>query len=109
MQTAPFPGAVAPFVTRLLPLIAKLELFAPLVAVHPPWVVESDKEPEKAGEEGDIATLIVPTTVPEGEPPTTELFDRETDEIDCETAVMVSVCVKGEFAAPFWVATMLIL
>ena len=75
---------MVPFVTRLLPLIAKLELFAPLVAVHPPCVVESDREPEKAGEEGDIVTLIVPTTVPEGEPPTKELFDRETDEIDCE-------------------------
>jgi len=57
--------------------------------VHPPCVVESDNEPEKAGEEGDIATLIVPTTAPEEEPPTTELFDREIDEIDCE-AVMVS-------------------
>ena len=96
-------------VTRFLPLIAKLELFAPLVAVHPPWVVESDNEPEKAGEEGEIATSIAPTTVPEGEPPTTELFDRDTDEIDCETAVMVSDCVKGEFVAPLWVATMLIL
>ena len=96
-------------VTRFLPLIAKLELLAPLVAVHPPWVVESDNEPEKAGEEGDIVTLIVPTTVPEGEPPTNEAFDRDTDEIDCETAVMVSACVKGEFAAPLWVATMLIL
>ena len=73
----------------MFPLIAKLELFAPLVAVHPPLVVESDREPEKAGEEGDIVTLIVPTTVPEGEPPTKELFDRETDEIDCE-AVIVS-------------------
>ena len=92
-----------------MPLIAKLELFAPLVAVHPPRVVESDKEPEKAGEDGDIATLSVPTTVPDGEPPIKELFDRETDEIDCETAVMVSACVKGEFAAPLWVATMLIL
>ena len=80
-----------PFVTRVLPLIAKLELFAPLVAVHPPWVVESDKEPEKVGEAGDIATLIVPTTVPEGEPPTTELFDREIDEIDCETVPVLSV------------------
>ena len=55
---------------------------APLVGVHPPCVVESDKEPEKAGEEGDIVTLIVPTTVPEGEPPTNELFDRDMDEID---------------------------
>ena len=91
-----------------MPLIAKLELLAPLVAVHPPCVVDSDEEPEKAGEEGDMATLIVPTIVPEGEPPTNEAFDRDTDEIDCETAVMVSVCVK-EFAAPFWVATMLIL
>jgi hypothetical protein len=72
----------------VLPLIAKLELFAALVAVHPPWVVESDKEPEKAGEEGDIATLIVPTTVSEGEPPTTELFDREIDEIDCEAVIV---------------------
>jgi hypothetical protein len=71
----------------LPPLIAKLELFAPLLAVHPPCVVESDKEPENAGEEGDIAALIVPTTVPEGEPLTTELSDREIDEIDCE-AVM---------------------
>jgi len=75
-------------VTRFLPLIAKLELFAPLVAVHPPWVVESDNEPEKAGEEGDIAPLIVPTTVPEGEPPTNEAFDRETDEIDCEAVIV---------------------
>ena len=65
----------------MLPLIAKLELLAPLVGVHPPCVVESDKEPEKAGEEGDIATLIAPTTVPEEEPPIKELFDRETDEI----------------------------
>ena len=65
----------------MFPLIAKLELLAPLVAVHPPCVVESDKEPEKAGEEGDIATLIAPTTVPEEEPPIKELFDRETDEI----------------------------
>ena len=72
------------------PLIAKLELFAPLVAVHPPWVVESDKEPEKAGEEGDIVTLIAPTTVPDGELLTKELFDRETDEIDGATPVMVS-------------------
>ena len=93
----------------MLPLIAKLELLAPLVAEHPPSVVESDKEPEKAGEEGDIVTLIVPTTVPEGEPPTTELFDRETDEIDCETAVIVAGCVSGEFAVPFSVATILIL
>ena len=100
---------MVPFVMRLLPLIRKLELFAPFVAVHPPCIVESDKEPEKAGEEGDIVTLIVPTTVPDGEPPTKELFDRETDEIDCGTAVMVSACVKGEFAAPLWVATMLIL
>ena len=68
------------------PLIAKLELFVPLVAVHPPCVVESDREPEKAGEDGDIATLIAPTTVPEGEPPIKETFDREIDEIDCETA-----------------------
>jgi hypothetical protein len=66
----------------LPPLIAKLELLAPLVAVHPPCVVESDKEPEKAGEEGDIVTVIAPTSVPEGEPPTKEPFDRETDEID---------------------------
>ena len=64
--------------------MAKLELLAPLVAVHPPWVVESDKEPEKAGKEGDIATLIVPTTVLEGEPPIKELFDRATDAIDCD-------------------------
>ena len=70
------------------PLIVKLELFALLVAVHPPCRVESDEEPEKAGEEGDIVTLIVPTAVPEGEPPTKELFDRETDEIDGETPVM---------------------
>ena len=56
--------------------------------MHPPWVVESDKEPKKAGEEGDIATLIVPTTVPEGEPPTMELFDREIDEIDCEAVIV---------------------
>ena len=98
-----------PFVTRLLPLIEKPELFAPLVAVHPPWVVESGTEPEKAGEEGDIATLILPTTVPEGEPPIKELFDRETDEIDCETAVIVAACVNGEFEAPLSVATMLIL
>jgi len=69
-----------------------------LVAVHPPWVVESDKEPEKAGEEGDIATVIVPTTVPEGEPPTTELFDRETDEIDCETAPVLSVAYSDRWA-----------
>ena len=73
----------------MLPLIAKLELLAPLVAVHPPCVVESDSEPEKAGEEGVIVTLIAPTAVPEGEPPTKERFDREMDEIDCE-AVMVS-------------------
>jgi hypothetical protein len=59
-----------------------------LLAVHPPWVVESDREPEKPGEDGDIATLIAPTTVPEGEPPGTEPFDREIDEIDC-VAVMV--------------------
>jgi hypothetical protein len=72
----------------LFPLIAKLELLAPLVAVHPPCVVESDKEPEKAGEEGDIVTLIFPTTVPAGEPPTTELLDRETDEIDCEAVIV---------------------
>ena len=72
----------------MFPLIAKLELLAPLVAVHPPCVVESDKEPEKAGEEGDIATVIVPTTVPEGEPPTKELFDREIDEIDCEAVIV---------------------
>ena len=76
--------------------------------MHPPCVVESDREPEKAGEEGDIVTLIAPTIVPDGEPPRNEPFDRETDEIDC-AAVMVSVCVKGEFAAPFWVAMMLIL
>jgi hypothetical protein len=63
---------------------------APLVAVHPPCVVESDKEPEKAGEEGDIATLIAPMSVPEGEPPTKELFDREMDEIDCELPVIVA-------------------
>ena len=69
----------------------KLELLAPLVAVHPPCVVESDNEPEKAGEEGDIATLIAPTIAPDGEPPTKELFDRETDEIDCETAPVLSV------------------
>jgi hypothetical protein len=75
---------MVPLVMSLVPLIAKLELFAPLVAVHPPLVAESDTEPEKAGKEGDIATLIVPTTVPGGEPPTKELFDRETDEIDCE-------------------------
>ena len=93
----------------MFPLIARLELFAPLVGVHPPLVVESERDPEKAGEEGDILTLIVPTAVPEGESPTNEAFDSDTDEIDCETAVMVSVCVKGEFAAPFWVATMLIL
>jgi hypothetical protein len=74
----------------LPPLIEKLELFAPLVAVHPPWVVESDKEPENPGEDGDIGTLIVPTTVPEGEPPTMELFDRETDEIDCEAVIVVA-------------------
>ena len=77
-------------VTRFLPLIAKLELFAPLVAVHPPWVVESDKDPEKGGEDGDIVTLIVPTTVPEGEPPIMELFDREIDEIDCEAVIVVA-------------------
>ena len=71
-----------------MPLITKLELFAPLVAVHPPCVVESDKEPEKAGEEGDIATLSVPTTVPDGEPPIKELLDRETDEIDCEAVIV---------------------
>ena len=69
-----------------------------MVAVHPPWVVESDKEPEKAGEEGDIATVIVPTTVPEGEPPTTELFDRATDEIDCETAAVLSVAYSDRWA-----------
>ena len=80
-----------PFVTILLPLMAKSELFAPLVAVHPPCVLESDKEPENAGEDGIIATVIVPTTVPEGEPPTKELFDREIDEIDCETAPEASV------------------
>ena len=74
--------------TRFVPLIVKLALFAPLAAVHPPWVVESDKEPEKAGEDGATATLIVPTTVPEGEPPTTELFDREIDEIDCEAVIV---------------------
>jgi hypothetical protein len=68
----------------------KLELFTPLVAVHPPWVAESDKEPEKAGARGDTATLIVPTAVPEGEPPTTELFDREIDEIDCEAVIVVA-------------------
>jgi hypothetical protein len=79
---------MVPFVTRLLPLMAKLELLAPLVAVQPPCVVDSDKEPEKAGEEGNIATLILPTTVPEGEPLTTELFDRETDEIDCEAVIV---------------------
>ena len=93
----------------MLPLIAKLELLAPLAAVHPPCVVESDKEPEKAGEDGDIVTLIVPTTVPDGEPPIKEVFDRETDEIDCETAVIVAACVSGEFEAPLSVATMLIL
>ena len=79
---------MVPVVTSLPLLITKLELFAPLVAVHPPWVVESDKEPEKAGEEGDIATLIVPTAVPEGEPPTTKLFDREIDEIDCKAVIV---------------------
>ena len=100
---------MVPLVTRCLPLIAKLELFAPLVAVHPPWVVESDREPEKAGEEGDIVTLIVPTTVPEGEPPTNEAFDSDMDEIDCETAVIVAACVSGEFEDPLSVATMLIL
>ena len=81
-----------------MPLIAKLELFAPLVAVHPPCVVDSDKEPEKAGDEGDIATLIVPTIVPEGAPPTKELFDRETDEIDCETAPVLSVAYSDRWA-----------
>ena len=81
-----------------MPLIAKLELFAPLVAVHPPWVVESDKEPEKAGEEGDIATVVVPTTVPEGEPPRTELLDKEIDEIDCETAPVPSVAYSDRWA-----------
>ena len=79
-------------------MIAKLELFAPLVAVHPPWVVESDKEPEKAGEDGATATLIVPTTVPEGEPATNELFDRETDEIDSETAPVLSVAYSDRWA-----------
>ena len=88
-------------------MIAKLELFAPLVAVHPPLVVESDREPENAGV-GDIVTLIVPPTVPEGEPPTNGAFDSDTDEIDCETTVMVATCVKGEFAAPLWVAMILI-
>jgi hypothetical protein len=45
----------------LLLLIAKLELSAPLVvAVHPPWLVESDKEPEGAGEEGDIVDIDRP-------------------------------------------------
>jgi len=34
--------------------------YTPLVAVHPPWVVESDKEPERAGEEGDIADIDRP-------------------------------------------------
>jgi len=92
----------------LLPLNAKLELFTPLVAVHPPLVVESDREPENAGKVGDIVTLIVPTTVPEGEPPTNGAFDSDTDEIDCETTVMVATCVKGEFAAPLWVAMILI-
>ena len=70
-----------------------------MVAVHPPCVVESDKEPEKAGEEGDIVTLIGPTTVPEGEPPTKELFDRETDEIDCETAPELSVAYNDQWDA----------
>ena len=74
----------------MLPLTAKLELLAPLVAVHPPWVVDSDNEPEKAGEAGDIVIWILPTTVPEGEPPTKELFDREMDEIDCELPVIVA-------------------
>ena len=51
-------------------------------------MVESDNEPEKDGEDGDIATLIAPTIVPDGEPPTTELFDREIDEIDCEAVIV---------------------
>ena len=82
----------------LLPLNAKLELFAPLVAVHPPLVVESDREPEKAGEEGDILTLIAPTIVPEGEPPANEPFDRETDEIDCETALVLSIAYSDRWS-----------
>jgi hypothetical protein len=59
-----------------------------LVAVHPPWVVESDKDPVKAGDDGDIVALIVPTTVPDGEPPIKELFDREIDEINCEAVIV---------------------
>ena len=56
--------------------------------MHPPCVVESDKEPEKGGEEGDIVTLMFPTTVPAGEGPTTELLDREIEEIDCEAVIV---------------------
>jgi hypothetical protein len=87
-------------VIRLLPLIAKLELWAPLAAVHPPCVVESDNEPEKAGEDGDIVTSTVPTAVPEGEPPIKELFDRETDEIDCETGPEGAINSSTQSAVP---------
>jgi len=61
-------------------------------------MVESDNEPEKDGEDGDIATLIAPTIVPDGEPPTTELFDRETDEIDCETALVLSIAYSDRWS-----------
>ena len=97
MQTALVPGGTVPLVTRLPPLIAKLELFAPLVAVQPPCAVESDREPEKAGEDGDMATLTAPTTVPEGEPPIMELFDREMDEIDGETVPELSVASNDQW------------
>src|SRR5947209_7036286 len=78
--------------------MAKLELFAPLVAVHPTWVIESENETGQDGEEDQIATLIAPTTVPDGEPPRSEPFDRETEEIDCETGPVLSVAYSDRWA-----------
>jgi hypothetical protein len=49
----------------------------------------SDSAPEKGGDEGDIVTLIAPTTVPDGAPPVKLLPDRLTAVIACAAVTVI--------------------
>src|SRR5208282_636484 len=74
------PAATAPFVSKFDPAIWNCDAFVPL----------SDREPENAGEDGDIVTLIPPTTVPEAAPPVKVLFERPTPVMACPAVTLMA-------------------
>src|SRR6516162_11805146 len=74
------PEGTAPFVAKFDPTIWNCDAFVPL----------SDREPENAGEDGDIVTLIAPTTVPDAAPPVKVLFERLTAVMACPAVTLMA-------------------